>query len=436
MKKIILTFWLFLISIVLLNSELLLNENFTFEGYLDVNGWSQHSGTTDRIDTITGLNFPGYISSGFGNAALVDGTSQDVNRTFTSQSSGSVYVSFLINVQSSGTTYPIHIATSGVGSFKGRLFMINDDSGDFEFGLSHGSSTADIQTTNDYSFNTTYLIVLKYAFVAGADNDEISMYVITTGFPIDEPVTPTLGPEVGTDVSEIGTICLRQSSGIPEFVIDGIRVGTKWDDAPLPVNLSSFYAVYSGGTPTLYWTTQSEESNDYWNVYRGTNENYETAAQINAEPVPGNGTTNYASDYIYVDAEPVVQNSTYWYWIEDVSTDGETVVHEPITLDVPFEDTPNTYDIYGLHQNYPNPFNPSTSISFNLDEDSNVELIIYNVKGEKIKSIFNDHVYADQVNSAIWDGNDANGKQVSSGVYFYKLITDTKEYQRKMLLVK
>ncbi len=207
-------------------------------------------------------------------------------------------------------------------------------------------------------------------------------------------------------------------------------------DQILPVNLSSFYATYIGEIPTLYWTTQSEENNDYWNVYRGTNENFETAAQVNAVPVPGNGTTNYASDYIYVDTEPVVQNSTYWYWIEDVSTDGETVVHEPITLDVPFEDTPNTYEFYGLHQNYPNPFNPSTFISFNLDEESNVELIIYNVKGEKIKSIFNDHVYADQVNSAIWDGNDSNGKQVSSGVYFYKLITDTKEYQRKMLLVK
>ena len=224
MKRIVLTLWLILISVVLLNSELLLNENFNFDGYLDENGWSQHSGTTDRIDTtIGGLSFPGYVSSGIGNAALMDGTSQDVNRTFTSQSSGSVYVSFLINVHSSGTNYPIHIATSGVGSFKGRLFMIDDSSGDFEFGLSHGSTTVDVQTNNNYSFNTTYLIVLKYEFVTGPSNDEISMFVITTGFPIDEPGIPTLGPEVGTDVSEIGSICLRQSSGIPEIVIDGIR---------------------------------------------------------------------------------------------------------------------------------------------------------------------------------------------------------------------
>ncbi len=208
-------------------------------------------------------------------------------------------------------------------------------------------------------------------------------------------------------------------------------------DEVLPVNLSAFYALYIGGTPTLYWTTQTETENAYWNVYRGTNNNFTEAMWLNAnDPVPGNGTTNNASDYVYIDNAPVVQNSTYWYWIEDVSFDGETVVHEPITLEIPFEDTPITPDTYGLHQNYPNPFNPSTSISFALEEESDVELIIYNVKGAKIRTIFTDHVYANDITSVVWDGNDADGKKVSCGVYFYKLITETKEYQRKMLLVK
>jgi len=208
-------------------------------------------------------------------------------------------------------------------------------------------------------------------------------------------------------------------------------------DTPLPVNLSAFYTLYIGGTPTLYWTTQSEESNDYWNVYRSSSDNFTEAALLNeADPVPGNGTTNSPSDYIYVDTAPILQNTTYWYWIEDVSTDGETEVHEPITLTIPYEDAPITPDFYGLQQNYPNPFNPSTSISFTLEEESDVQLIIYNVKGEKIKTVFQGHIYADEISSAVWAGDDANGKQVSSGVYFYKLITDTKEYSKKMLLVK
>jgi len=219
---------------------------------------------------------------------------------------------------------------------------------------------------------------------------------------------------------------------------DGYAMGeTDEDGSALPVTLSSFYALYISGTPSLHWTTQTEENNDYWNVYRGTNDNFEAAYHINAnDPVPGNGTTNYASDYVYIDTAPVVQNATYLYWIEDVSTDGETEIHGPITLYVPFEDTPIIPATYGLQQNYPNPFNPSTAISFTLSAESDVEVIIFNVKGGKIKSIFNDHVYADQTRTVVWDGNDANGKLVSSGVYFYKLITDNKVYQKKMLLVK
>jgi len=208
-------------------------------------------------------------------------------------------------------------------------------------------------------------------------------------------------------------------------------------DAPLPVNLSSFYALYTGGNPILYWTTQTEENDAYWNVNRGTTDNLTTAVNINANnPIPGNGTTISATDYIYIDEVPVVQNANYWYWIEDVSTDGETTLHDPITLSIPFEDTPVTPENYGLQQNYPNPFNPSTSISFALAEDSNVELIIYNVKGEKVKTIFNDHVYADQITSIVWNGKDTDGKQVSSGVYFYKLKAGTREYNKKMLMVK
>ncbi len=221
-----------------------------------------------------------------------------------------------------------------------------------------------------------------------------------------------------------------ESDSYRSWGIDNISIT---DDGPLPVNLSSFYALYIGDTPTVYWTTQSEEDNDYWNVYRGTNENFSEALHINAnDPVTGNGTTNNASEYVYVDNTPVIQNTTYWYWIEDVSTDGETEVHLPITLFIPYEGTPNTPNAYGLHQNYPNPFNPSTLISFTLEEESNVELFIYNIKGEKIK----EYSLSSNQTSIIWDGLDQNDQPVSSGVYFYKLITDTKEYQKKMLLVK
>ncbi len=94
-----------------------------------------------------------------------------------------------------------------------------------------------------------------------------------------------------------------------------------------------------------------------------------------------------------------------------------------------------------LYANYPNPFNPETTIKFTTENtEKNTELIIYNIKGQKIKqySILNPSG-AGQVSqsSIVWDGTDENNRPVGSGVYFYKLkagdkIIDTK----KCLLLK
>jgi len=87
--------------------------------------------------------------------------------------------------------------------------------------------------------------------------------------------------------------------------------------------------------------------------------------------------------------------------------------------------------------NYPNPFNPSTTISFNLTTEftENTELIIYNLKGQKIKKfeIINLKL---EINNVVWDGTDQDNKPVSSGIYFYKLRSGEIEICRKMLLLK
>ena len=237
---------------------------------------------------------------------------------------------------------------------------------------------------------------------------------------------------------------VNQSSTMEPVVrysnVNLFRIKTKADGA-LPVTLSLFEAIYTNSKPHIYWTTQTESNNLGWNVYRSISQNLGQAILLNVdELIEGSDTTTEPTDYSYTDRYGVEENFTYYYWIESVSYSGETEFFGPISLTIPLggsnSGTPGTSDVYGLYQNYPNPFNPSTSISFALEEDSDVELIIYNVKGEKIKSIFNDHIYADQVNSVVWDGKDADGKEVSSGVYLYKLITDTKEYRKKMLLVK
>jgi hypothetical protein len=86
--------------------------------------------------------------------------------------------------------------------------------------------------------------------------------------------------------------------------------------------------------------------------------------------------------------------------------------------------------------NYPNPFNPNTAISFSITKESKVNLSIYNIKGQKVKTLA-DSKFEKGIHELIWDSKDSNGKLVSSGIYFYKLKVDGKsESVNKMLLLK
>lgn len=83
-----------------------------------------------------------------------------------------------------------------------------------------------------------------------------------------------------------------------------------------------------------------------------------------------------------------------------------------------------------LVQNYPNPFNPNTSINFSIPKYGNVNLTVYNSKGELIKELVNKKLSAGK-HSINFDGTSLN-----SGVYFYKLNAENKQIVKKMTLVK
>lgn len=93
--------------------------------------------------------------------------------------------------------------------------------------------------------------------------------------------------------------------------------------------------------------------------------------------------------------------------------------------------------VYQLAQNHPNPFNPTTTISFDLpNAASRCNLSIYNCKGQLVKNLVNEAKAAGSY-SQVWNGKDAKGKQVSSGIYMYKLSTDVnKTVIKKMILLK
>ncbi|HXF48151.1 MAG TPA: T9SS type A sorting domain-containing protein, partial [Verrucomicrobiae bacterium] len=90
---------------------------------------------------------------------------------------------------------------------------------------------------------------------------------------------------------------------------------------------------------------------------------------------------------------------------------------------------------YELHQNFPNPFNPQTLIKYDLPEAANVRLEVFNILGQKVTTLV-DRYEAAGPKSALWDGTDAAGNKVSSGVYFYKLKAGDYLATKKMTFVK
>jgi CotH kinase protein/Lamin Tail Domain/Fn3 associated/FlgD Ig-like domain len=88
-----------------------------------------------------------------------------------------------------------------------------------------------------------------------------------------------------------------------------------------------------------------------------------------------------------------------------------------------------------LIQNFPNPFNPSTKISFSLPNESRINLSIFNIKGQLVKTLLAG--YMDKgVHTVLWNGRNSSSKAVASGIYYYKLSNGTSNRVKKMLLLK
>ena len=90
---------------------------------------------------------------------------------------------------------------------------------------------------------------------------------------------------------------------------------------------------------------------------------------------------------------------------------------------------------YSLSQNYPNPFNPETTIRYDLPEEGTIRLFLYNLSGQKIRTLVEGERPAGTY-SVTWDGRDDAGRDVASGVYLCRMESGGLSTVRKMLLVR
>jgi len=236
------------------------------------------------------------------------------------------------------------------------------------------------------------------------------------------------------DGSSTSAVITATTSGLDsegQYVDVGVSFSVTWDIA-VPAQLSGFAGdVTVGGDVALTWSVPSQTSNLGWQVHRSLDGKLFVKV---GSLVPGDGTTDVFRQFQFVDTDlPVVEEVQYY--LRQVDLDGSTTRSQIISVALNGM-LPPVPAAYTLDQNYPNPFNPDTTIEFGLASGSNVQLVVYDLAGQVIRTLIAGDQMPAGYHVAAWDGRNSSGAKVGSGVYLYRLSAGEFVEMRKMTLLQ
>ncbi len=136
------------------------------------------------------------------------------------------------------------------------------------------------------------------------------------------------------------------------------------------------------------------------------------------------------SDSLYYSFQDVGE-----YQVKCYASDSDFTVIATWNVNVAVSNDVEVVYVNKLAQNIPNPFNPSTTISFSLMKSSRVSIIVYNIKGQKVRTLVSDK-FDQGTHNVVWNGLDDNNRPVSSGVYFYRMVSDEFQSTKKAIMMK
>ena len=376
--------------------------------------------------TDTGLMFPYYAGSGIGRAVKLDTLGPDGAYAFFSYggvTTGGLYISFMLKVSGAGPagSYFTGILPFSSISAYGRVY-VKDSSGHLAFGVSK-SSELPHYTRAKYQKDVTYLILLKYEFQAGTNDDLVSLFVFRSAVPYIEP-DPDVGPEgAGSeDIDGAFRFALFQcyEGNHPGAIFDGVYIDDHWNNYVLPAELAAFNAEVIGDRVKLRWITSAEMTNAAFDIER---KSVSSVIWQKAGSVKGNGTTNEQSCYSYTDRPG--SSGVFNYRLKQIDFNGNFEyfeLPEAVTIGVPYK--------YFVDQNYPNPFNPLTTIAYGIPQSGNVVLKIFDMAGREIRTLVNEYKDAGYY-AAKFDGS-----SLASGTYIYRIESGSFVSAKKMVLLK
>ncbi|MDL1892263.1 choice-of-anchor B family protein [Sphingobacteriales bacterium CHB3] len=204
-----------------------------------------------------------------------------------------------------------------------------------------------------------------------------------------------------------------------------------YSSTPVPIVLASFTATATGnGVVRLNWRTLSEFQNYGFEVQRSQGIPTHFLTLPNSF-VPGQGTTNIPHDYVFFDS--TATPGLWYYRLKQINLDSTFTFVDPVAVNVLTSVGRNTAaPSYSLNQNYPNPFNPSTKIEFTLKSGGFTTLKVYNLLGQEVATLVNGTLNAGRHSL----GLDINNMQLTSGIYFYKLVSGGFSETKKMIVAK
>ena len=344
----------------------------------------------------------------------------------------------------------------GVTNYTGTVGSFPDGSNGFQQSDCDGAMETTIETFS-YCSSLDSLTVDYYVKETGWESDdEIRIWVVVDG-GTEIDILNTSGSDIDdlgiegswitgkVDLSGYTEVTLKlyldSNSSNEALYFDNIKI---YSEQPCPVTLSEFTAEYTGGNLSIYWITQTETEIAGWNIYRGESEDalQNITIKINNELIEGHGTTTEVHEYQFVDEYAVQPGLTYWYWLESVDNSGNTEIYGSISLTIPDGNgenpiPPNTNETVFLNQNFPNPVFENTEIEFSVAKEGMVDLSVYNMKGQKIVTLYHGNIGENEINkvkNVYWNGLDGNGNRVSSGIYLYTLKTKDKSVSRKLII--
>lgn len=185
----------------------------------------------------------------------------------------------------------------------------------------------------------------------------------------------------------------------------------------VPVELIYFIANSSQTNINLQWQTATETNNKGFEVQRKKECNVFESIGF----VEGKGTTTEQHSYTYSDNN--ISSGKYYYRLKQVDYDGSYKYSNIINISV-------SSSLFSLNQNYPNPFNPSTKIKYSIPHYSFVQIKIFDILGNEIKTLIKGEKPAGNYEA------DFNAIELPSGIYIYRLTAGSYSASRKMILLK